>query len=167
MAGDADEANEPLVPGLEHRLERAARPERLLPLRGMDEVVQLDQVDRRDVHPVERAVDGVARRRSRPVAGLRRDEERVTMLGQPGSKLILGVPVVRGGVDVVDPVVEQQLEEGVRLRRCRSDERHGAEDDPRARVPRPAERDLRDGHPFQHTLASDELGSRPVPEESS
>ena len=153
VAGDADEADEPLVAGLERCLERPAGTERLLPLAGMDEVVQLDQVDRGDIHPVERAVDGVARRRSRPVAGLRREEERVAMLREPGSQLVLRVPVARGGVDVVDAVLEQQLEDGVRLGRCRSAERDGAEHDPRAHVPRPTERDPRDGHRTEHTPA--------------
>jgi len=59
---------------------------------------------------------------------------------------------VRGRrVDVVDAVLEQQLEDGVRLRGCRSAERDRAEHDPGARVPRPAERDLRDGHRAEHT----------------
>ncbi len=104
VPGDPDEADEPLVAGLDRRLERASRPERLLPLARVDEVVELDQVDPVDTHALERAVDRLPRAGRRALAGLRGEEEAVAVLGEPGAELILGVAVARGGVDVVDPV---------------------------------------------------------------
>ena len=45
MPGDADEPAQAFVAGLGQRLDRTARPEGDVPLLGLDEVVQLDEVD--------------------------------------------------------------------------------------------------------------------------
>ena len=79
MAGDADEAHEALVAGLDGGLERAAGAERDVPLDHVDEVVQLDRVDVVDAQAVERAADLLARRRVRALAGLGGDEELARM----------------------------------------------------------------------------------------
>ncbi len=115
VAGDADEPNETLVARLEHGLERAAFTKRLLPFDDVDEVVQLDQVDPIDTHALERASN------LRPCAlviaspGLRREKEAVAMLGEPGLQAILRLAVRGGDVDVVDALLQQQLEDGLRL----------------------------------------------------
>ncbi len=54
---DTDVAGKALVPCREQRLERAARTGGDLPLVGFDEVVELDQVDMVDAHPLERPLE--------------------------------------------------------------------------------------------------------------
>ena len=61
-------------------LQRAAGAERDVPLDGVGQVVQLQQVDVVDPHPLQRAVQLVARRRPRrALAGLRGQEEPVRL----------------------------------------------------------------------------------------
>ena len=77
VAGDADEAHEALVAGLGQRLDGAAGAVGHLPLVGLDEVVQLDQVDGVDLQALERALQlapGPGRRVA--LAGLGGEEER-------------------------------------------------------------------------------------------
>src|SRR5204863_9080249 len=101
VAGHADEARQSLLAGLERRLERASRPERLLPVVGVTERVQLDQVDLVDAQPLERAVDVLASLAGRPHPGLRREEEILPVARHPRADAQLGVAVPRGGADVV------------------------------------------------------------------
>ena len=116
VARDADEAHEAFVARLDRGLERAALAERLLPLAHVDEVVQLDQVDRVDAQPVERAVDLLAGSGAVALAGLRREEEAVAVPREPGGEPQLGVAVGGGGVDVVDAMLEQRFERAVGFR---------------------------------------------------
>ena len=116
VPGDADEADETLVARLDRRLERAALAQRGLPLDHVDEVVQLDQVDAVDAEPLERAPDLLLRSRVLALAGLRREEELVAVAREPRCEAQLRVAVRRGGVDVVDAVLEEQLERRGRLR---------------------------------------------------
>ena len=51
VPGDADVPREPLVAGLHERLDGAAGTVGDVPLVGLDEVVQLDEVDVVDAHP--------------------------------------------------------------------------------------------------------------------
>lgn len=53
MTGDADVAGQAFVPGLRQRRNGAAGAVRDLPLVGLDQVVQLDQVDVVDAEPFE------------------------------------------------------------------------------------------------------------------
>ena len=118
MSGHADEANEAFVARLDQRFERTAFAQRGLPLDHVDEVVQLDQVDLIDAEPVERAADLLVRAGAVALPGLRREEEAVAMLRQPGREPQLRFAIGRGRVDVVDAVLEQQLQRGVRLGLC-------------------------------------------------
>jgi hypothetical protein len=110
------------------------------------EVVELDQVDAGDPHPLERAVDRLPCAGRGALAGLRREEEAVAVLGEPGAKLVLGVAVARSSVDVVDPVLEQEREGRLRLGRRRTGEGDGAEHDSRARMPGASEGSAHDRH---------------------
>ena len=93
VAGDADEPHEPLVACRGERLDRTARTERDLPLVGLDEVVQLDQVDLVDAHPLERSFQLGPRRRRPPFAGLRGEEHVRAVVGEPRPQPILGLAV--------------------------------------------------------------------------
>jgi hypothetical protein len=53
VTGDADEADEALVPSSHERLDRAAGTVGDVELVGLDEVVQLHQVDLVDLQPLE------------------------------------------------------------------------------------------------------------------
>ena len=57
VAGDADEADQALVLGFDHRLQRAAGRESGPPLVLVDKVVQLDQVDVVGAQPFQGALD--------------------------------------------------------------------------------------------------------------
>ena len=144
MTGDADEADEPLVACLDRRLERAARPERRLPLALVDEVVQLEQVDTVGLEQLERAPDLLACGPVLALAGLGREEEVRAVLAHPRPDPELGVAVARSRVDVVDAVLEQELERAVRLVLRGLAERGCAEQRPRADVPGRAEGELLD-----------------------
>ena len=76
VTGHADEACESFLTGLDQRLERAAGPHGLIPVVGMTEGVQLDQVDVIDAQPLERAMEVLARLGRGPAAGLRREKAR-------------------------------------------------------------------------------------------
>ena len=103
VPGDADEAHEPLVAGPDEGLQRAAGPDRHLPLVGLDQVVQLDQVDPVDPEALERPLEAGPSVVAVAVAGLGGEEEGVAVGGQPRGQAQFGVPVVRRGVEVVDP----------------------------------------------------------------
>ena len=110
VAGDADEARLAGVARFDGRLERAARRHRRLPLRFVDEIVELHQVDVVRLQPLQRLLDLRAGAVARALIGLRRQEEAAAMLGHPLTDASLGAPVRGGGVDVVDAVAEQQVE---------------------------------------------------------
>src|SRR5207247_10051961 len=74
VTGHADVAREPFLTGLDERLERAAGAHGLIPVVGLTEGVQLDQIDVVDAQPLERAVEVLTRFGCRPAAGLRREE---------------------------------------------------------------------------------------------
>ena len=95
VAGHADVAHEPLVAGRGQRLHRAAGREGDLPLVGLDEVVQLDEVDVVDLQSLERALELGAGGVAAPLAGLRGQEEARPVLGHPRPDAQLGVAVRR------------------------------------------------------------------------
>src|SRR3954471_21558045 len=91
--------------------------------------MQLDEVDAVDTHALERTADLGSRPLVIAPPGLRRKEETVAMLHEPGLQAVLRLPVGRGDVDVVDTVLEQELENRVRLGlRHAPTDRGGAED---------------------------------------
>ena len=128
VAGDADEPDEPFLPRLDGGSQRTVLAQRQLPFGRVDEAVQLDQIDVIDSHPFERAANLLAGRCVRPLAGLGREEETVTVLAKPGREPELRLAVARRGVDVIDPVLEQELERVVGLVLRHVPERRGAED---------------------------------------
>ena len=139
VAGDADEAGQPLVPGPHQRLDRAAGPVGHVPLVGLDQVVQLDHVDRVDLQPLEGALELGAGVVATALTGLRGEEEAGPVLGHPRADPQLRVAVPGRRVDVVDAVAEQGLEHLVRLLLAHPPEGGGAEDHPGALVTRPSE----------------------------
>ena len=146
VTGHADEAREPLPTSLDQRFERAAGPHGLIPVVGMSQGVELDQVDVVDAQPLERAMEVLARLGRRPAAGLRREKEVLPVTGHPRPDAELGVAVPRGGVDVVDAVPEQQVERAIGVGLTGPRQRGPAEEGHRARVTGASERASLDHH---------------------
>ena len=69
---------------------------------GLDEVVQLDEVDLVDAEPLERALQLAPGAVAVALAGLRRQEELVAVVGEERRQAQLRLAVRRGRVDVVD-----------------------------------------------------------------
>jgi len=147
VPGDTDETDEALLARLDRRFERSARTERGLPLDHVDEVVQLEQVDRVDAEPVERPPDLLARPYAVAAAGLRGQEESLPVTSEPRRKAQLGLAVRGGGVDVVHTELDQRLQGIVGLGLGDRRERGRAEDRAGALVARRAERSPGDHHP--------------------
>ena len=123
---------------------RAPRPPRRavgdLPFVLLDEVVQLDEVDVIDAHPLERTLERGAGGVALPVAGLGGEEDLVAVVGEPRLEAVLGLAVRRRGVDVVDARRLDLGEDAVGRVLTGPAEPGGAEDDPGRVVPGPPER---------------------------
>ena len=104
----ADEAHQPLLARLDGRFERAARPQRDLPLVGRNQMVKLEQIHMIGLEPVQR-LDGSPPWPSRyvrsPVLVARKNVLAVPL--HPRADAQLRVTVAEGGVDVVDAVAQQ------------------------------------------------------------
>ena len=138
VACDTDEARQALLARLDRRLERAPRPHRLVPVVRMPERMELDQIDVIDAQPVERAVDVFPSLGAGSRPGLGREEEVLPVTRHPRADEELGVPVPRGGVDVVDAVAQQHVERAIRVRLAGLGQRGRAEERHRALVTRPS-----------------------------
>src|SRR5918994_6770320 len=108
-ARPSDEANEALILRTYYRLENTAGSEGGLPLRLVDEVVQLNQVDVIGPKPLERPRDLRVRVVTPPLSGFRRQEEVRPVCLHPRPDPQLCVAVACGRVDVVDVVLAEQL----------------------------------------------------------
>src|SRR3954447_21507081 len=160
VARDADEAHDPFLARLERRLERSAGAQRHLPVDGVDQVVQLDQVDVVDAEAVQRAADLLARALVVAPAGLGRDEREVLrMAAQPGGDAQLRVAVVGGDVQVVDAVLDQLAQRAVGVALGDGGERRAAEDHAAGLVPGGAERRALD-HALERTRSSAPMAAR-------
>ena len=148
VAGDPDEADQALITRLARRVERAAGRERLLPFVGVAQRVQLQKVDPVGAQPLERAGDLVLRAGVVAKARLGREKEVVPVAVHPGADPELGIAVGRGGVDVVDAVLEQEVEHPVGGALIDPAEGRGAEDHGRAHVSGAPEGPLLDRHLF-------------------
>ena len=109
VAGDADEAHQPLLPRLDGGLQRAAGAEGRFPLLRVDEVVELDEIDLIDPQALQRAADLVVGRLIRALARLGGEEEVVAVPLHPRPEPQLRIAVAGGGVDVVDAALQNQL----------------------------------------------------------
>src|SRR5262249_51530645 len=106
----------------------AARSHRLVPVVGMPERVQLDQVDVVHAKPLERAVDVLAALLGGPRAGLRREEEILPVTRHPRCDAQLGVAVPRRRVEVVAAVRQGPPEGPAGVGLARTSQRGGAEE---------------------------------------
>src|SRR5207249_4977710 len=127
VPGDADAAHQALLPRLDERFERTARTQRRLPLAFLDQVVQLNQVDVVDAQAFERAMQALARGRIGSLSRLCSQEEALAMPSHPGTDAQLRVAVGCGGVDVIDAVLEEEIENLIGLFSGHTPERGGAE----------------------------------------
>ena len=83
---------------------------------------------------IKRTVKLLARALLVPPVRLGGDEEAVGLALEPGRDPQLGLAVRGGGIDVVDPVLQEDLERAVRNVLGHAAERGGAKDDARAPV---------------------------------
>src|SRR5580704_7649674 len=104
-------------------------------------------------------------------AGLGGEEEVLPVPGHPRPDTQLGVAVARGGVDVIDPVLEQQIQRAVGLILGGARERGRAEEGGGAEMPRASERSSLDHADASFGLngwrAQRLAGQRPVARNSS
>ena len=119
VARHADEPRHLLLAHLVERLQRAVRRLDLRQVGGVLEAVQVEQVEVVGLEPLQAGLDvlqgGVAGPRGRRHLGR---EEHVPAAGghhAADARLALAVPVVHGGVEVVDAEVERALEHRRRL----------------------------------------------------
>jgi hypothetical protein len=128
MAGDADEAHQPLLARLDRRLEGAIGAQRGVPLDDVDQVVQLDGVDPVDAEAVEGPPDLLPGAAVGPFPRLRRDEEGARVALQPRRDPQFGVAVARRHVDVVDAVLQELVQGPVGVALGHAGQRRGTED---------------------------------------
>src|SRR5215831_20566987 len=140
MARHSDKADQALTARLDGRLERPARPHRHIPVVGMPERVQLDQIDVIDPEPLERPVDVLARLARGPRAGLRGEKEVLPMASHPRPDTQLGVSIASGGVDVIDAVAQENIQTAVGGRLIHLREGGAAEQRQTALMTGPSER---------------------------
>ena len=77
--------------------------------------MQLDQIDPVGAQPFQRALDLVVGLGPSTFTGLGGEKELVAVSLDPGTKSQLCVAVACGGVDVVDPMLADQLDRLIRL----------------------------------------------------
>ena len=93
VAGDADEPHESLVARLRQRFDRAARAVCSVELVGLDEVVQLDEVDAVDTETFERPLELASCRRAVAFARLGGEEVLGAMVGEVRAQSNLGLAI--------------------------------------------------------------------------
>ena len=148
MAGHADEPRQPFFFRAHRGLEGAARPHRLLPVVGMAERVELDQIHVIHAEPLDRAMDVVARLAAAAAARLGGEKEVLPVARHPRPDAQLGVTVARRRVDVVHAVTQQDVERAVGLVLAGAREGGGAEERDAAGVAGAAERSSLDHGPL-------------------
>jgi hypothetical protein len=115
VPGHADETNEPLVLRLDRRPQRAGIAHRQVPLARVDEAMELDQIDAVHAQPLERPTNLLPCAFVAALGCLRGQEKARAVRAQPRREPKLRLAVAGSGVDVVDPVVQEQLERTVRF----------------------------------------------------
>ncbi len=140
MAGHTDEADEPFVARRDQGGDDTVGREGGVPLVGLDEVVQLDEVDLIDPHPIERPLEFGPRCAPLSLTRLGGEEEPVAIRREERCQSKLRLAVRRRGVDVVDAGRIDELERGIGTRLAHRPECRGTEDDAGRLVTRPAER---------------------------
>src|SRR5262245_23843687 len=113
MAGHPDKPNQSLLPPFDQGLECTARTKRSLPLALIDEVVKLNEIDFVHPQPLERPLETRARPVIGAIAGFGGEKESLAMLAHPGSDSELGITIRRGGIDMIDSVFEEDLENAI------------------------------------------------------
>jgi hypothetical protein len=104
------------------------RPHRRIPLVGVHQRVQLDQVEGIDAQAVERAVDFLTRLGVGALARLRRQKEVLAVTRHPRPDAQFSIAVGGRRVDMIDAIFEQQIERAVGLGLGHGAERGGAKE---------------------------------------
>src|SRR5262249_53610872 len=115
MPRDPYEAHEPLLPCFNRRFQRPAWPHRQVPVIGVKQGMQLNQVNCIDPQAFERAMNPVTRVLVEALAGLGSEEEILAMLCHPWANAQFGVPIAGRNVDMIDAIFEEDVEHTVRL----------------------------------------------------
>src|SRR5258708_13996525 len=140
MAGDADEARESGLACLDRGREGAVGTEGGLPIRRIDEVVQLDQVDMIGAEAAQRLADLIPSAPIGALPRLRGEKEPVpTGATEPRCDPELGVAVAGRGVQVGESVPIDQGARAIGIALGRLRQGGAAENRPRAEVPGTAE----------------------------
>src|SRR5262249_42069269 len=133
MPGDPDEPHETLLPCFDRRVQRPAWSHRQVPVIGVKQGVQLNQIDRIDLQAFERAMNLVTRVLVEALPGLGGEEEMPAMPRHPWANTQFSVPIAGRDVDMIDAVFEEDVEHTVRLclsgaaERRRAKERDGTQ----------------------------------------
>src|SRR5437870_679860 len=85
VAGDPNESDQALRARLDQRLQRAIRPECLMPVFFFNKIVKLDHVNLIDAQPFQRPIKTFARALASPISGLGREKKALSMLSHPGT----------------------------------------------------------------------------------
>jgi hypothetical protein len=128
VTGDAEKADETFVACRNQGFDGATRRHRLLPSLLVDQIMQLNQIDLTDTHPLEGPLETRPGRRPVALSGLRRQEDAVAVCAQPGLEVQLCVAIGSGHVDVVDSVSVDQFERRFDTGGLHCGERRCAED---------------------------------------
>jgi hypothetical protein len=115
VARHTDEADQALILRTNYGLEDTAGSEGGLPIRLVDEVVQLNQVNVIGAKPLERPRDLGVRILTLPFSGLCRQEEVGSVGLHPRPDPEFCVTVTRGRIDVIDAVLADQLHRVIRF----------------------------------------------------
>src|SRR5215203_6842435 len=144
VARHTDEADKALTLRAHNGLQHTAGSEGCLPVRLVDEVVQLNQINLVGTKPLERPGDLRVRVVTPPLPGFRRQEQvrPVCLHSRPDPQLC--VAVACGRVDVVDAVLAEQLHRVIRFGLRDVTESRGPEDGAGALVSSTSELQNRD-----------------------
>ena len=153
MTGDADEANKTFIAGPDCGFQRAARAERGFPFRLVNKIMKLNQIDLVGAQSFERAADLVVSRTCFALASFGGQEKAVSFLLHPRTEANFGVAIAGGGVDMVDPRLDDQFHRAVGVTLTGAGESRRPEDDAGAGVTCVAE-----GMGWEHVGTSSVVG---------
>src|SRR5215471_2274669 len=115
MPRDPYEAHETLLPCFNRRFQRPAWPHRQVPVIGVKQGVQLNQVNCIDSQAFERAMDLVTRVLVEALAGLGGEEEILAMPRHPWADTQFSISIAGRDVNMIDAVFEEDVEHTVCL----------------------------------------------------
>jgi hypothetical protein len=139
VRGEPEEAHLARLPGGFEGLHRPARAEDRLHVGLLRDRVVLVEVEVVGPHLGERTLELLRRRLARPALRLAGEEDALAVGLERRAQHVLGVPVARGHVEVVDALIDRGAHAGARLLGGRVHDHDPPEADDRELLPRPPE----------------------------